>query len=311
MAFSTIIGTTSDNIRKNRWLAFATIVVIGIVFTITTFFITLAISTRQAVSYFEKKAQIIVYFKSGTTESDIMAFKNKVNDTSLVESVRYISEDEAISIYAKDYADQPDLLDSVSVGTLPASLELRAKNIDNLYKILEKVNKEKESNPYIDDVWYFKDVVDRIKDISTAINYGSIALISSLGVVTFALIILTIGFNIRAQSDEIQVMHLVGSTDSFIRAPYILEGAFYGATGGFLSSLFMTIPWIVGVELMKNSGIYLSMSTQMNDLGLGLIINIQPLTVILFVLTQILVGIIIGSIGSGVAVVRYLNLAEK
>lgn len=311
MAISSIINTTSENIKKNRWLAFATIVVIGIVFTITTFFITVAITTRQAVTYFEKKAQIIVYFKSGTRESDIMTFKEKINDPKRIESIRYISEDEAIKIYAADYADQPELLESISVGTLPSSLEIRSKSIEDLKKVLEVVTAEKSGNPYIDDIWYFKDVVDRIQTISTAINFGSVALIGSLSVVTFALIILTIGFNIRTQSDEIQVMHLVGSTDAFIRAPFILEGAYYGALGGIMSSIFMVVPWIVVVQLVKNSGLYLSLSSQFNDLGLGMLIDISPWTVILFVMIQVFSGIIIGSIGSLFAVVRYLNLKEK
>jgi cell division transport system permease protein len=240
-----------------------------------------------------------------------MTFKSKINDTSKVESISYISENDAIKVFANDYADQPELLDSVSVGTLPASLEIRAKSIDDLYKILDKVTAEKAGNPYIDDIWYFKDVVDRIRAVSNSINYGSVALIGSLTIVTFALIILTIGFNIKTQSDEIEVMHLVGSTDSFIRAPFILEGAFYGAMGGLMSSAFMVIPWLVGIQLLKNNGLDTSLGAQFNDLGIGLLLNGSVINVLLFIGIQMFSGIVIGSLGSLIAVVRYLNLKEK
>ena len=63
---------------------------------------------------------------------------------------------------------------------------------------------------------YFKDVVDNMRSLSKIINIGSVVLITAMGIVTISLIRATIGFNIK-HIRKIEIMHLVGSPDKFIR----------------------------------------------------------------------------------------------
>lgn len=312
MNLSTVLGTTKSNIAKNKWMAFSTIVVIGIVFSISTFFILTTLVIRGGISYYEKRAQIAVYFKTGTPETEIFAVKDKVNDPNKIESITYISESEAVKLYLeylKDY--DPTLVETVTTGSLPASLEVRAKNIDNLFEVLNTINTEKESNPFIDEVVYYQDVVDKLRTISNAISYGGLALVVALSVITFALIMITIGFNIMSHRDEIEVMHLVGSTDSFIRAPFILEGSYYGMLGGLLAAFFIGIPWIIIVSVSKDSSFYLLMSQTLSAFGFDFLVNPSVLPIILFLVIEVVIGIVLGAIASSFAVFKYLNLKEK
>ena len=217
-----IFSTAKKNVKRNRWLSLSTIFVSTVVLAISSFFISIAILGQRAVQYYEQKAQVIIFFKKDTEESAILMLRDKLFNPELIEGIDYISKEDALIIYKKDFADNPDLISTVTADSLPPSLEIRAKSIDSLMVIIEDINKEKETNAYIDEILYFKDVVENLKTLSRIIGIGSVLLISALLIITFSLIRITIGFNINAHQDEIQIMHLVGSTDTFIKLPFIL-----------------------------------------------------------------------------------------
>lgn len=309
--FSNIIKTTRSNIKQNRWMSLSTIIVISIVFTITSFFIGAAVISSKAVSYYEKKAQIMIYFTTGTPEDVIISTKEKLFDSTKVESIEYVSEQDAIEIFAQDFSDEEDLVETITVGILPASLEIRAKSASDLDDIMEVVTVEKENNTYIEDIWYFEDVVQKLKTLSSIIHYGGIALVTSLGVITFTLIVITIGFNIMAHSDEIEIMHLVGGSDAYIKTPYIIEGSFYGLIGGIIASIVLLAPWYTAVHLARDTDFYFWLNQQLIDFKLSFLQELNPIFIVSFVASQIFIGITLGAIGSAIAVMKYLNLKDE
>lgn len=311
MAISSIISTTKGNLARNKWMAIASVIVIGIVFTISTLFISVELLSQQAITYLEKKAQVVVYFKPGTKVETINTVKDKVNLPGKIENILYISEEDAVNIYRKDFDFAPDLVDSVTTGTLPSSLEIRANTVQNLVEVKEILLEEKKTNAAIDDITFSQDVLDKLQVISSLINIGGTILVIGLLIITFTLIAITIGFNIQAHKDEIEIMHLVGSSDRFIKAPFILEGALYGFLGGVISCIFTVVPIIVAFTSTNGSYINFSISQQLSKLNLSFIANLDPVFFGVFILIQLTAGILIGSFGSSMAVFKYLNLKEK
>ncbi|MBP6976183.1 permease-like cell division protein FtsX, partial [Candidatus Dojkabacteria bacterium] len=161
-----VLSVTKKNIKRNKWLTVSTILVASIVFTLSSIFISASILTKRVVEYYEQRAQVIVFFKKGTTEEDIFKFKELVNDTKLVEEITYVSQEQALEIYKEDFKDNPDLISTVTADSLPASLEIRAKDIDSLLLTIENINTVKETDPNVDEVMYFKDVVDNMRTLS-------------------------------------------------------------------------------------------------------------------------------------------------
>ncbi len=303
-----IFDVTKKNIQRNKVLSVSTVMVTSIVLLISSFFISLGIVAQKGVDYYEKRAQVIVFFKRDTKESDILAVKERLNDEKLVESITYISQEEALSIYKEDFADNPDLLATVTADSLPPSLELKAKSVDALMTMIERINKERETNASIDDVIYFKEVVNTLKAISNIIRISSVVLISALGVIAFSLIRITIGFNINAHKEEIKVMNLVGSPKQYITKPYILEGSIYGALGGLIASSLLIIPfYIILSSLMKDAGFSYWLNQTLRDLGLFFVKPVDIPFFVLYMLIHIGVGALIGLISSLSAVKKYLD----
>ncbi|HPQ79133.1 MAG TPA: permease-like cell division protein FtsX [Candidatus Dojkabacteria bacterium] len=308
MTKNKLVETTKKNIQRNKFLSLSTIFVSAIVLLISSFFISIGILSQKAVKYYEKKAQVIVFFKRDTKEADIMKIKELFNDPLLVENIDYISQEKALAIYKEDFSDNPDLLATVTADSLPPSLEIRAKDVDSLLLLIEKINKEKETNSSIDEVMYFKDVVNNLKSLSSTIRIASIILISALVIIAFSLIRITVGFNINNHKDEIKIMNLMGSSSRYIRMPYILEGAYYGGLGGFIAATLIIVPfYIIILSLSKNPDFSFSFNQILRDLD---VIFLRPVN-IPFLLSyygiHMLSGIIIGTISSMSAIKKYLK----
>lgn len=302
-----VFDTTKKNVKRNKWLSLATIFVTTIVLAITSFFASAAVMGRLAIKYYEQRSQVIIFFKQTTSESDILTLRDKIYDPTLISDIKYVSQEDALSIYKDEFAENPDLISTVTADSLPPSLEIRAYNIDGLLKVIQNVNKEKETNPNIDEVMYFKDVVDNLKTLSRIINIGAIVIVSLLLLISFFLIRITIGFNINAHKDEIKIMNLVGGTDSFIKTPFLLEGAFYGLLGGFLAATLILVPWYVVIMYTQGTDFSTWLNQALADFGVGFLKSFNITFVLLYYIAHLLFGTILGMVSSISAVRKYLK----
>jgi len=302
-----VFDTTKKNVKRNKWLSFATIFVTTVVLAIASFFISVAILSRVAIKYYEQRAQVIVFFKQSTSEADILTFRDKIYDSSLISNITYVSQDDALTIYKQDFADNPDLISTVTADSLPPSLEIRAYSVDDLLQVITKINTQKETNPEIDEVMYFKDVVDNLKTLSRIINIGAIVLSTALLLISFFLIRITIGFNINAHKEEIQIMHLVGGSNSFIKTPFILEGAFYGIIGGFLAATLIIAPWYAMVIYTHGTDFSTWLIQALSDFKLGFLQSFNIVFLLLYYIAHIFFGGLLGVISSMSAVRKYLK----
>ncbi|HCC68055.1 TPA: hypothetical protein DEP90_02520 [Patescibacteria group bacterium] len=293
--------------KRSKWFTVSTIFVTAIVFTISSFFISLAIIAKKAVNYYEQKAQVIIFFDKETPEEEIFLVRDKIDNPELIESIGYLSQEDALAIYREDFADSPDLISTITADALPPSLEVRAVSIDALIDVIEMINLEKDKNVYIDDVMYFKDVVDNMKTLSGIINIGTLVIISALTIITFFLIKVTIGLNIKLHQEEIKIMHLVGGSESFIKTPFLIEGALYGVIGGFLASSLILIPWYLIVYYSQTADFWYWISQLFIDFNLPYLNQFDFPFVLLHYLIHIGIGAILGILSSSSAVHKYLR----
>ncbi len=142
-------------------------------------------------------------------------------------------------------------------------------------------------------------------------NYGALALIIGFIAVTFTLITVTISFNILSHKGEIEIMHLVGSTDKYIKTPFLLEGAFYGLIGSLISATVILVPWYILFYTTRSSDINFWIVQSLNDLSLGFLNGFNIFFFLIFYAIQITLGIVLGALSSYIAVIRYMNSQEK
>ena len=286
------LNTASLRIARNPYQAIGAILVFVLAFFIGGLFVLITAGSSILLNYFESKPQVTAFFRDNTSAEEIEEIKKTLASTGYVATTRYISKEEALEIYREQNKKEPILLEFVTANILPASLEVSATEVKHLPVLADILSKETR----VEDVIFQKDIIDTLTRWTTIIRNVGLGIVLFLILTSLFTTLIVIGLNIALHKDEIEIMRLVGATTWFIRVPFILEGIIYGT----FSALISTIAIWVGVEYL---------SPILSSLFQGIpIFPVPPSTFILLLIGEVLLGAIIGTVGSLIATWRYLKV---
>jgi cell division transport system permease protein len=252
--------------------------------------------TQSVLRTLEQQAQVTIFFKDDFTEDRILELKDQLSGDGRIFNINYVSKEDAYNIFREINKDDPILLESVTSTILPASLEVRAKDLSDLPRLAEEFNQLDG----VEEVRFFEDVIGRFKRFSNIAYTVGFVLVFVFFVVSYSVVISTLRATINSKGTELSIMKLVGATNAYVKMPLIYQGMFYGIVSSFLSGVLL----VVAVNLMGYFGII------PGRFGLGFLPNfmISPL-LFSFVLWFVLVvsGTLLGFLGSFSAVKRYLK----
>jgi cell division transport system permease protein len=273
---------------------FLTFLVGGVFFLATVASVTI-------LSYFESKPQITVFFTSKAGQKEADALKVKLDATGKVASTHFVSNDDALAIYREQNKNDPLLLEMVTADVLPASLEISATDPKFMTELAGVI----QGSDGVDEVVYQRDVVDSLIAWTNAIRYTGGVLALLLIIDSFLIMGTVIAMKVALKRDEIEILTLVGASPWTIRAPFVLEGGIYGLLGSGFASLILT-----GVMLWLRPMLYAFLSTVAPIASLLSSPTGAPFIVAtaIFIGGNLLTGFLLGSIGSLIALNRFLKL---
>lgn len=280
------------NIRRTPFQAIAASMIMFLTFFALLTFLILAIGSQAALRYFESKPQVIAFFKEGTTNQDVNAISNALKSETRVVGTKYVSKEDALEIYRDKNKSDPALLELVTANILPASLEISTQSPEDLAGIADILKRE----PVISEVIVPEDVVATLTSLTKVIRVVGGSTVGFLMIFATLVIVMIIGFKIRIKRSEIEIMRLLGASPSFIRNPFILEGMFYGIVGAIAS-------WLISYGLLWYFTPFLQ--SYLGDVNL---LPINPLLMLTLLGTNLSLAVIVGGLGSWLAVRRYLKI---
>jgi len=283
--------TTWTRIRRSPYQALAAVAVMTLTFFIASVFILTAAGSQAILRYFETRPQVTAFFKDEVTMTQVDTLKAKLIETEKVKEMKYISKEEALAIYREQNKDNPLLLEMVTANILPASLEVSTVDIAYLGEVAEILRQQ----PGVEEVIFQEDVVQALHKWTTTLRKIGVGLIGSLGLVSFLIILIIIGMKVAMRRTEIEILQLIGASSWYIWVPFVFEGIFYGAVGAILA-------WLISYLLLLYSTPFLV------SFLAGIPVLPVPVLFMLAVLgIEILAGALIGTLGSLLAVKRYLR----
>lgn len=292
---------------RNGFVSFASVLMM--VFTL--FVIGLALFTgvilNSALQEFRDKADLNVYFTTNAAESDIFALRDSLTAQPQVASVTYLSRDEALATFRERHKnDQLTLqaLEELGDNPLGAVLNVKAKDItqyDAIAKFLQGQQALGSGDPQIiDKINYFDEghrrAIDTLAQYTNTAQLVALVLVGFFVLMTVAITFNTLRLAIYSSREEIQVMRLVGAGQTYIRAPFVIEGILYGLVGGVITLLLLyPLSWWLGNSTASFFGS----------------INVFTYFITHFLLFFGVImgsGIVLGGLASFLAVKRYLKI---
>lgn len=226
------IGQGIRSIWKNRVYSLASAGTITACLLLLGVFYFVIANFNYAVESAESLVGITVFFEEGTTEEQILETKEKIRMRAEVADVVYISAAEAWENYKAESLNEELSATFGSDNPLEdsASLEVSLSDV-SMQKILVR---HVESMECVRKVNHSESIAESFDGIKTLLWIISISLIAILVAVAVFLIRTTISTGINVRREEISIMSIIGATDFFIRAPFVVEGAIIGILGSVL-----------------------------------------------------------------------------
>ena len=234
-----------------------------------------------------------VYLLDTISQPELDYLMDDLHHQSCVDSVEYISKDDAMRIMKTRWGRYGYLLDGLSDNPLPASLQIMLKNPGKAAKLVSYLKKQIG----VEDVSYRQDDINRIVKITGYIQIGAVVIILFLIVVSVVVVANTVKLTVLARGKAISIMKYIGATNWFVRGPFLIEGMILGMISALFSTLTIFCLYSALIRCYsENLLIMFSMQMAPADTLAACI------SVIFLVL-----GVSIGTLGSLISMRRFLN----
>ncbi len=295
-----LIQAGFSNFVRNGWLSVASITIMVLTLITMSLFLTINVVLNAGIKTIQEKIDISVYFEESAKQNNIIDLQERLADMSEVKAIKYISKEDALERYKEQNKNNPKLLESLKdIGNpLPASLEIKVydpSKLDNLTPLFDS----EEFKPVITKVSYKenKTIIDKLfqaTEFTKQIGFAATAIFTLAALI---IIFNTVKMAIFARKEEIDIMKLVGATPSFIKGPFLIEGAIYGIISTIISivALAAVLYFLAPTLVQYFGGVGDDLSGFVRNNGLFL------------VLAQLSMGILIGVVSSWLAVRKYVK----
>lgn len=195
-----------------------------------------AINIRQTLQQVEERVEIRAFIAEGTAIEATATLLGDVQAFPEVQSAMLVSPQEALERARSELKEFADVFEE---GLLPASIDVHLRDGYRDPATVRAVAARLDTYDFVDEVRYGEEWVEKLYRLRTIAGLAGTTLGVTFAAVAMIIIGATIRMTVLARTREIEVMRLVGATDGFIRAPFLLEGGLKGLLGG-VGALIMT-----------------------------------------------------------------------
>lgn len=302
MRISTIGYTLKQgikNIWRNKWFSLASIATMTACIFLFSLFFAIVTNFNHMVKTAEEGVGIVVFFNEGLEQSAIDKIGEKIKSHSSVKEIKFVSAEEALENFMGDYLEGHEELAEGFLEDNPladsVNYEVYVKDIEAQDELVEYIR----SIDGVRSVEQSEAAVNMMSTFNVLVGYVSVAVIGILLAVSVFLISNTVAVGISVRSEEIAIMKLIGAKDSFVRAPFLIEGILIGFVGAAIPVVLFYFGYreVVGYVLER--------FTMLN--GILQFIAAREIFAVLVPVALVL-GMGIGLLGSAATVRKHLHV---
>ena len=236
------------NIYRNRLFSLASIGTITCCLFLFGVFFSVLYNFQTIIRSAETSVGVTVFFNDDVTEDQILNIKSVVELREEVESVDYVSDEQAWEEFKPVWlGDNEDALENLED-------ENPLEGMNSLTIYLKDTSKQDELVTYLESLPEVRVVnasdtlAESFTNFSRLIGYASMTIIVILVAVAVFLISNTVTIGITARKEEIAIMKYIGAKDGFVREPFVIEGLIIGIVGAIIPLILLYFMYNKAVE---------------------------------------------------------------
>ena len=292
------ITGAAKSIARNFSLSMASITCTVITLILVSLGLLVSYNVNNITKDIEKELTIVVFMQKDITEEELKTTEEKLKKIDNVEKVTFTSKETIKNDMMSEYPSFSIMMDSWKENDNPFqdSYIIKVKDVRDINETVTTIkNLDK-----IDLVKYSESTIGELIKIFDAIKTGTIILVVGLILVTAFLINNTIKITIFSRRNEIDIMRLVGTSNTVIKLPFLFEGLFIGVLGSIIPILITIFGYNYAYDALSSLG-------TSNLLSVIKLVNPDAI-VYKASLIILIIGAVVGMFGSVKAVRKYLTV---
>ena len=281
-----------SSVFVHGFTSLAAMLVIAACLMITGIFSLVAYNIDLQIRELEGKSEIVIYIDEEVSREDAKALGSRIKKIDNIKTADFVTKEQLFEDYLESLGEDAYVMEELREDNpLRDSYQITMKDV-SLHK---ETVEELEALDGVAASSSMQEVSDRLIQIRKVINLISVTLVALLGAVSVFIIANTVKLAMFARKEEIAVMKMVGATNHFIRAPFVVEGMFLGMCAALLAFF---VQW----------GVYAYVTKQLAE-GTAILTMVGFGTVWQPVLGLMLAaGLVLGVGGSVITIRRFLKV---
>ncbi|MEW6675469.1 MAG: permease-like cell division protein FtsX [Nitrospirota bacterium] len=224
-----------QSVLREKWINLLSTLTIATGLLIITFAVFSVYNIDAATKKLPEKFSIMLYLDDNLPGQELENVINTLRKDSAVETVRYISRDDALKELKGTLKDANYVLEGLGENPLPDSIELKLKKEAVGPETAKRLATDAKKIKGVNEVEYGEKFLSSIYSIKVGMKVIVLTLIIATSAGIIFVCYSTVKILFYRRTDEIETYKLLGATRGFVRAPFIIEGALIGTAGGLLS----------------------------------------------------------------------------
>jgi cell division transport system permease protein len=221
------------SVFRNFSLSIASISCIAITLVIVAIALIATYNVNNITKKIEGVLEIVVFVDRDADEDDekyVGESINKIDNVDTSKTLFHTKEELATQLREED-PSMAIILDTLEENPLQASYVVSVKDVTKISDTAEEINEIQ----HVTSVRYGENIVNKLLNVFSILRNGCLVAVVALIVVTAFLVGNTIKITIFSRRQEIQIIRLVGTSNTVIKLPFLVEGFVLGIIGGFIA----------------------------------------------------------------------------
>jgi cell division transport system permease protein len=232
MRLKYVLSEVAVGLWRNVTMTIAMIITMTVSLTLLGASVLLFLQVNHMQQVYYQQVEVTVFLKTtGVTQQQKDALSAAIGSDDLVQSVTFETKEEAYDRFKEIYASAPDLVSQTRADSLPESFRVKLKDPNQFDAFKSKYLTADGVDTIIDQ----KELVEKVFTVLGSLQTLALIVAVVQGVAALMLVINTIQVAAYSKRREVAVMKLVGASNWFIQAPFVLEAVAAGLLGAVLA----------------------------------------------------------------------------
>ncbi len=222
-------------IKRAGFMSVACVIIMTCTLLIFGMFLLATANLREVLRFAHEKVEIVAFLEDDLSTDGADSLMAELRNIPFVQNIRYVNPTEALERLKTEFGSRSYILDALDQNPLPASLEIILKPQYRLKDRVVSVAERIEQMRGVEDISYGRGWITILEKMVRVFALVDIVVGLVVGIAAVVTVSYTVRLTLFARRDLIRVLKLVGATDFFVMAPFILEGLIHGIVSIALS----------------------------------------------------------------------------